>query len=61
MSFCTILLCELMLVVDMSVCRPLSLGGLGIHNLEVLGWALNLSWLWLKKTQPDRPWTEFNI
>lgn len=22
------------------VCRPLSLGGLGIHNLETLGWAL---------------------
>jgi hypothetical protein len=31
------------------VCRPLSVGGLGIHNLEILGWALNMRWLWLKK------------
>jgi hypothetical protein len=37
------------------VCRHLSLGGLGIHNLEILGWALNLRWLWLRKTQPERP------
>lgn len=43
------------------VCRPLSLGGLGIHNLETLGWALNMQWLWLKKTQPDGPWSEFDI
>jgi hypothetical protein len=24
------------------VCRPLDLGGLGLHNLEVLGWALSM-------------------
>lgn len=30
------------------VCRPCELGGLGIHNLEVLGWALSMHWLWLK-------------
>ena len=33
------------------VCRPRELGGLGIHNLEVLGWSLNMRWLWLQKTQ----------
>lgn len=38
------------------VCRPLHQGGLGIHNLEMMSWSLNLKWLWLKKTQPDRPW-----
>jgi hypothetical protein len=43
------------------VCKPLSLGGLGIHNLKILGWALNLRWLWLKKTQPDMPWAEFDV
>jgi hypothetical protein len=43
------------------VCRPLCLGGLGIHNLEILGWALSLRWLWLYKTQPDKPWAEFDI
>jgi hypothetical protein len=43
------------------VSKPLSLGGLGIHNLEILGWALNPRWLWLKKTQSDRPWAEFDV
>jgi hypothetical protein len=43
------------------VCRPLDQGGLGIHNLEVLGWALNMRWLWLRKTQPNRPWNEVDI
>jgi hypothetical protein len=44
-----------------NVCRPHKSGGLSIHNLEVLGWSLNLRWLWLKKTQPDRPWASFDI
>jgi hypothetical protein len=35
--------------------------GLGIHNLEVMGWALNMRWLWLKKTQPTRPWAGLEI
>ncbi|GJM99322.1 hypothetical protein PR202_ga16412 [Eleusine coracana subsp. coracana] len=43
------------------VCRAPDLGGLGIHNLEVLGWALNMRWLWLRKAQPNRPWAEFDI
>lgn len=37
------------------VCRPLHLGGLGIHNLEVLSWSLHMIWLWLAKNQPDFP------
>lgn len=36
--------------------RPLELGGLGIHNLEVLGWALRIRWLWAQRTDPDRLW-----
>jgi hypothetical protein len=43
------------------VCRPRDLGGLGIMNLEVLSWALQTRWLWLRKTQPDRPWTGMDI
>jgi hypothetical protein len=43
------------------VSRPIELGGLGIHNLEALGWSLCMRWLWFKKTQLDRPWTEFDI
>jgi hypothetical protein len=34
------------------VCQAPELGGLGIHNLEVNGWALNMRWLWLRKTRP---------
>lgn len=29
------------------VTRPLRLGGLGIHNLEILGWARWMRWLWM--------------
>jgi hypothetical protein len=44
-----------------SVCRPLELGGLGISNLPTLGWALKVRWLWLQKTQPQRPWSSLPI
>jgi hypothetical protein len=32
-----------------------------IHDLEVLGRALNMRWLWFKKTQPDRLWANLDI
>jgi hypothetical protein len=38
------------------VTRPKELGGLGIADLKTLGWALRVRWLWLQKTQPDKPW-----
>jgi len=41
--------------------RPLDLGGLGIHNLEIMGWALRMRWLWLKKTSSDRPWVGLQV
>ena len=40
---------------------PLELGGLGIFNLQNLGWALHMRWLWLRKTEPDRPWATLPI
>jgi hypothetical protein len=43
------------------VCRPINRGGLRIHNLDVLGWSLNMRWLWLKKTQPERSWSKFDF
>lgn len=43
------------------VCRSPDLGGLGIHNHEILGWALNMRWLWLRKTQTDQPWAHLDI
>jgi hypothetical protein len=38
------------------VIRPLSLGGLGVPNLQLKSWALQAKWLWLEKTDPSRPW-----
>ena len=43
------------------VTRPLELGGLGISQLQQLGWALRMRWLWLLKTEPDKPWNFFPI
>lgn len=39
------------------VCRPLELGGLGIADLQKMGWALRMRWLWLQKTEPNKPWS----
>jgi hypothetical protein len=41
--------------------RPLEHGGVGIHNLEFLGWALRIRWLWEQKTDPSRPWAGLPI
>ena len=43
------------------VCRPPDLGGLGISDLQRLGWALRMRWLWLQKTEPNKPWSVFPI
>jgi hypothetical protein len=43
------------------LCRPTDLGGLGIFNLRLLGWALRARWLWLKKTEPHRTWASLDI
>lgn len=37
------------------VCRPLDLGGLGISSIKELSWALRMRWLWLQKTELNRP------
>jgi hypothetical protein len=36
--------------------QPLEYGGLGIHNLDLLGCALQIRWLWAEKTDPSRLW-----
>ena len=41
--------------------RPLEYGGLGIPNLETLGWALWVRWLWAQKMDLSRPWAGFQI
>jgi len=42
-------------------CHPPKLGGLGISNLKNLGWALRMRWIWLQKTEPNRPWADLPI
>jgi hypothetical protein len=39
------------------VCRPPDLGGLGLPDLTLQGYALRMRWLWLKRTDPNRPWS----
>jgi hypothetical protein len=34
---------------------------LGISSLKELCWALRMRWLWLHKTNPQRPWANLPI
>jgi hypothetical protein len=43
------------------VYRPIEIGGLGISSLKELGWTLRMKWLWLRKTEPDKPWSSLPI
>lgn len=38
------------------VCSPKDVGGLGLPDLRILGFALRLRWEWLRRTQPDSAW-----
>ena len=40
-----------------SVCRPTSLGGLGLLDLRIFGFTLRLRWEWLARTEPELCWT----
>lgn len=42
-------------------CAAIGVGGLGIPNLEVMAWALQLRWQWHKKTRADRPWADLEL
>lgn len=43
------------------VTRPQKFGGLGVHDLQALAWTLRMRWLWMKRTDPDRPWAILNV
>lgn len=43
------------------VCTPRWAGGLGIPNLWWLNAALQVRWLWLRRTDQQRPWAEFEF
>jgi hypothetical protein len=38
------------------ICRPRSLGGLGIKEMNLHGLALRARWYWLSRIDPMRPW-----
>jgi hypothetical protein len=43
------------------VTQPKVLGGLGIHDLQSLSWALRARWTWLQRMEPNKPWAHFQI
>lgn len=40
---------------------PYEYGGLGIPDLQLTGFALRLRWLWLKRTDASKPWSNMPI
>lgn len=42
-------------------CRLTQLGGLGISDLKLSGYALHTRWLWLQRTDHDRAWNQLPI
>ena len=43
------------------VCRPISLGGLGIPDLQRAGISLRARWLWQQRSAASRPWQHLHI
>uniref|UniRef100_A0A0A8Y8F8 Uncharacterized protein n=1 Tax=Arundo donax TaxID=35708 RepID=A0A0A8Y8F8_ARUDO len=35
----------------------MDMGGLGLFDLNVFGWALRMRWLWLNRAEPSRTWS----
>jgi hypothetical protein len=42
-------------------CCPKELGGLDIPNLQLMGMALRMRWLWFARTNPQRTWSGFKF
>ena len=42
------------------VARPIDLGGFGIHNLQIMTWALQMRWIRLEKTSDERHWASLD-
>ena len=40
------------------VCRPPELGGLGFLDLKLFSYTLRMRWLWMKRTEENRPWSQ---
>jgi hypothetical protein len=44
-----------------NTCCPKELGGLGIPNLQLMGMALRMRWLWFTRMDPQRTWSGFKF
>jgi hypothetical protein len=44
-----------------NTCCPKEFGGLGIPNLQMMGMALRMRWLWFARTDPQRTWSGFKF
>jgi hypothetical protein len=44
-----------------AICKPRELGGLGITDLKLAGFALQTRWLWLQKTDQSHAWSQLPI
>ncbi|WVZ64596.1 hypothetical protein U9M48_014091, partial [Paspalum notatum var. saurae] len=42
------------------VCRPKILGGLGLPNLQLVAWSLQMRWFWLALTDTSQTWASFS-
>jgi hypothetical protein len=42
-----------------NVACPREYGGLGIPNLQLMGFALRICWLWLARVDSDKTWSEY--
>ncbi|XP_072150088.1 uncharacterized protein [Setaria viridis] len=49
------------LVAWTTACRPTIFGGLGIPDLRLASFALRLRWLWMQKTDANRPWKHMQL
>jgi hypothetical protein len=43
------------------VCQPISLGGLGVRDLERTGLALRMRWLWFSRVDDARAWSGLDL
>jgi hypothetical protein len=46
-------------VVWVNAACPVQYGGLGIPNLQLMGFALRLCWLWLDRVDSDKTWSGY--
>ncbi|CAN6312358.1 unnamed protein product [Urochloa humidicola] len=44
-----------------TACRPQEFGGLGIPDLRLQAYALRLRWLWMQRSDTNRPWKSLEL